>query len=279
MPSDRSRRRTVHGRIITGVSSPEYRSGLNDDPHTSTGAEGAEGPLSAPLRLSTALPTPPRPRALINAINRSNKSWTDAGGVCRFLAGFYAVSNAAHSAPPETLDPPVTLRPPPQCLHPAAPWFFCFRPAGDQCSQPPDGPAYPKTPPRDISVPWGPFLGCVRLSLQILPSHDLWWHLCTCFLNFNGCRAQAHVKLNFISISSAGPSLGPALEGAETSCAEKRTGCIPQSRSPASTSNIQAHSRLSPPPPPLLLSLCLHLSPCLGPPLLLPPLYPWSPNE
>lgn len=136
-----------------------------------------------------------------------------------------------------------------------------------------------RPPPRDISVPWGPFLGCVRLSLQILPSHDLWWHLCACVLNFNGCRAQAHVKLNFISISSAGPSLGPALEGAETSRAEKRTGCIPQSRLPASASNVQARSCLSPPPPPLLLSLCLHLSRCLGPPLLLPQLYPLSPNE
>ena len=52
VPSDRSRRRTVHRRTITGVSSPqnwdpEMRSGLHDDPHTSTGAEGAEGEKGA----------------------------------------------------------------------------------------------------------------------------------------------------------------------------------------------------------------------------------------
>lgn len=67
----------------------------------------------------------------------------------------------------------------------------------------------PYDPARDISLPWGPFLGCVGLSFQILSSHDLWSHLSTCFLNFNSCRAQAHVKRNFISVSSTGPSRPP----------------------------------------------------------------------
>lgn len=82
----------------------------------------------------------------------------------------------------------------------------------------------PYDPSRDISLPRGPFLGCVGLSLQILSSHDLWSHLSTCFLNFNSCRAQAHVKGNFISVSSS------ALEGAGTSGAENGTSCVAQSR-------------------------------------------------
>lgn len=131
MPSDRSRRRTVRGMLITGVSSPlnwdpETRSDLNDDPHTSTGAEGGEGPLGLPCGSPRPLTTPSQTQA--PSSKKSHRSWTKAGGgVCPFLAGFYAVSSAARSAPPETLDPRVTLRPPLQRLLPAAPWFSVSR--------------------------------------------------------------------------------------------------------------------------------------------------------
>ena len=110
----------------------------------------------------------------------------------------------------------------------------------------------PYDPPRDISLPRGPFLGCVGLSLQILPSHDLWSHLCTCFLNFNCCRAQAHVKLDFISISSAGPSLGPRPgECRNLTCRERDRlySSVPTRPHPYKMS-LQAQSRLSPPPLP-----------------------------
>ena len=117
------------------------------------------------------LPTPSRPRALINAINKSNTSWTPpiaGGGVCPFLEGCYAVSNAAHSAPQRGLTHPSLFAP---CPAPSScsPSVFLFPAHWRQVLSAPKRASLPYDPPRDISLPRGPFLGCVRRSLQILP--------------------------------------------------------------------------------------------------------------
>lgn len=264
--------------LITGVSSPqnwdpETRSDLNGDPHTPTGAEGGEGPLGLPCGSPQSLTTPPKPRH--HLVRRAR----DPGQRQEVVSALPLRGS--------TPSPALLARHPqrhltPESLFTPLPSAFTLQPLGflfPACWRP--VLSAPRQAARDISLPGGPFLGCVGLSLQILPSHDLWSHLSTCFLNFNSCRAQAHVKRNFLSVSSAGPSRPPPWRVQEPQVQRTGLAMLLSPNSPASAANVASGlcwplcSLLSLLP---IFSLCLHLSACLAPPLVLAHVQPLSPK-
>lgn len=182
--------------------------------HPSVAEEG-DGPLLAPVPLPCTTATIPPTQTHVPPRDKSSHSSPGAkGGFSPHLAGpLSGLSEAAHSVLPGTL-PLVSVSHTPlpfQSTHTVASWFPGPPPSlwtavlGSWTR-----PRHRLICPCDSSFFLAASsLDCVRLSLQVLPSYHVQWHLSMCFLNFNSQMPDGPAKLKFIGVFSVRLSLAP----------------------------------------------------------------------